>query len=1167
VRFLYKEGGVPECVITRRILAIIFAAMVIQIGFVPQATHDDEQVSRSCPRGDSPASPTSFAGGYPTDYGRDPWQNIVPDLVVPVDQPSIQDAVNLACTGDVVMVLSGTYVESVTIATPMYLIGASIDRLNYTIGLNVSTTSLPLIVSTFGPTISITADNVTIDSFFIEGGGIELNGVKGSLLTRNVIAPWSGPGILLTAAEENRVQTNDIIGGPYGIRLEAKSKDNRIGPDNIIIGSDTGIWIGDLSGSNEVYQNDATNGSVGLQVERSSDNRIHHNTFDARDYCVQHRETDFEFISRNVMEGEGFGLVVTDSSSFRISSNQISTKDDSMLLEDAGKMQISGNSVRSENGIGVNILSAGSLPISIEDNALSGDTAGLRAKDVPDLRVEGNSFGGGQVGLEISGRSPFINGNTFWGQSDSSLRLSDTDGAVISDNVMEMGSLWALDLRSSSNAVVADNVIRGSARGFLLTDVAFPEINNNSFKDTDLALRLDNTPGAIVTENTFDLNDVGLDVQTNGAHIYHNWFLRNAVQISQGTPSFQNTWHDGTGHGNFWLDYDGEDLDYDAVGDTLIPHNGVDQYPITKRSFQAYLTFVGLVEELRNLINDPTLPKGIRNSLLVKLDHAQRDLIRKDNPHSARGSLTAFENEVAAQLGKKIPPGMANEIRQRTIDIFVAINDTDSDSDGLPLFREEATGLSYASPDTDNDFMSDSCEVEYSLNPRDGSDWSGDPDGDILTNYEECLLGTHPRRKDTDGDSFKVNFYDWREFSYWVAEGEMDWLLYERIRTHRVDPFDEGALTVAEWVQIARISSLLNNDDEDGDGYVGGWEANAVGFDPLNDCNGLLCQSPRLDNEEDGIINWREYDTWRAGFDTDPDVQDVIVEVDWMRGYDPRTDVQMFLGGDPDSGANWAPGGNIFPDILEPGVYAYFQEGMNLVLFYDEELPLAADGANNKMNRDEANDVYDFYFDGRDDDSVHGGISRYGVIVDQINIGGCGCSGIASSSPTDFFLVAFGAVNSTGVPYVDTIRKRSATFIHELGHALGLDHGGNHGTNRKPNYNSVMNYRFQLPGVDQSDPPDYDCNDPEDDVVDYSHGLNPPMDEGPYDGLASTELNAKCSGAAAPDGWLGEPGFGIHIMFCWAFGMWCAGDTNLYDFDDWGYIQSHVDRGIRHRDM
>src|SRR5690606_6577368 len=63
------------------------------------------------------------------------------------------------------------------------------------------------------------------------------------------------------------------------------------------------------------------------------------------------------------------------------------------------------------------------------------------------------------------------------------------------------------------------------------------------------------------------------------------------------------------------------------------------------------------------------------------------------------------------------------------------------------------------------------------------------------------------------------------------------------------------------------------------------------------------------------------------------------------------------------------------------------------------------------------------------------------------------------------------------------------TIRHELGHNLGLHHGGFEGLNYKPNYNSVMNYRFQFPGVDNS------CDALGDNVLDYSSGEYITLDE------------------------------------------------------------------------
>jgi uncharacterized repeat protein (TIGR01451 family) len=105
-------------------------------------------------------------------------------------------------------------------------------------------------------------------------------------------------------------------------------------------------------------------------------------------------------------------------------------------------------------------------------------------------------------------------------------------------------------------------------------------------------------------------------------------------------------------------------------------------------------------------------------------------------------------------------------------------------------------------------------------------------------------------------------------------------------------------------------------------------------------------------------------------------------------------------------------------------------------------------------------------------------IFRYAIFGHQTNARAAAndcTSGVASSMPGFDFLVTLGGVGKNGGACWDTdgsgksvgsTDMQGHTFMHELGHTLGLHHGGNVDTpNFKPNYLSVMNYDYQQKGV------------------------------------------------------------------------------------------------------
>ena len=78
---------------------------------------------------------------------------------------------------------------------------------------------------------------------------------------------------------------------------------------------------------------------------------------------------------------------------------------------------------------------------------------------------------------------------------------------------------------------------------------------------------------------------------------------------------------------------------------------------------------------------------------------------------------------------------------------------------------------------------------------------------------------------------------------------------------------------------------------------------------------------------------------------------------------------------------------------------------------------------------------------------------------------------------------------------VGTISQQAGTLMHELGHNLGLRHGGGDAVRNKPNYLSNMNPLFQMIGI----PPDRDGLEPLTGKLDWSHAALPALDESNLD--------------------------------------------------------------------
>ena len=141
------------------------------------------------------------------------------------------------------------------------------------------------------------------------------------------------------------------------------------------------------------------------------------------------------------------------------------------------------------------------------------------------------------------------------------------DGNLIEANVDFGIRLWARahSLHVENNTIIGNNIANNQAGIEFLTDNEPEKLRNNT-----------------ITLNNITGNQVGISLShCSGNEIYHNNFIDNLNHVM--TDDFYNSWDDDyPSGGNYWDDYDGNDVDHDGIGDTShnITEHNVDRYPL-----------------------------------------------------------------------------------------------------------------------------------------------------------------------------------------------------------------------------------------------------------------------------------------------------------------------------------------------------------------------------------------------------------------------------------------------------------------------------------------------------------------------------------------------------------------------------------------------------------
>jgi hypothetical protein len=341
------------------------------------------------------------------------------------------------------------------------------------------------------------------------------------------------------------------------------------------------------------------------------------------------------------------------------------------------------------------------------------------------------------------------------------------------------------------------------------------------------------------------------------------------------------------------------------------------------------------------------------------------------------------------------------------------------------------------------------------------------------------------------------------------------------------------------------------SEDADSDGLADCVETNTGIYVSATD-TGTDPHNP--DTDGDGLLDGEEVHGTVDGLDlpgmgTNPLHKDILIEYDWFddangcaqHSHRPTPEVLQgvhdFYANAPIANPDGVTGINVIQDYGQGGLFT----GGNLIV--DESNPTAlVDGpvgypqyngyevANFAANR---HNYFHFVLMAHQYDNQQGSTSSSG----------------SATTPGYELMVTLGCwagdTSGTGAAYIRN------SIVHELGHNLGLKHGGDEACNYKPNYSSVMNYRYEFVGIDSG------CQGTGDgaSTLDYSSGDRLTLDENNLN-----ETVGMCTNAVVPVDWNGDLQYTSGVVAdINSYGLEsseCGGtNTILHDWNDWANLQ------------